>query len=821
MKAFSMFDNESTSNLIQQIRESVDALSLEEKVELLTGRDIGHSKGNEKIGLRPMTMANGPAGVRMVAMSDSEYSINQPSPVNLAATWSRRMASEYGKTLAREAQRKAVDVLLGPTVNMHRLPGGGRNFESYSEDPLLTAALGVEVVKSIQNVGISACIKHFVCNDFEEKRYTSSAEVDEKTLREVYLRPFEEVIIEGQVWSLMSAYNSINGVTASENSLLTDPLRSEWGFDGLTIGDWTAVRSLAAANADQDLVMPGPLGPWGEALVNAVNNGEVSEDLIDVKVSRLLLLAYRVGAIDFSGKTPANRPNIEVDLKRDNEFAFKSAVDSFVLLKNNAVLPIDPGKKRRVALIGHHASLGRHQGMGSASVNPREISQLQDAFSSFNDFEFTYSLGALVHEELTLLPKESLVNPDTGVQGVNVELFDGENNLIHKEVKEKTGMLWVRGSAPIERTHFVKVSFIFTPQEANSKEFGFASAFPVEFKINSGAFLQQDSPINSADIIHLLTNPPKNVKSIDFEAGKPYLIEVQVDIRGRVGRAADYFAFTIGTQYPATDASTLISEAVDTAANSDVAVVMVGTHLQSESEGFDRYDLSLPGLQNELIEKVSAVNPNTVVVINSGTPVLMPWRELVSAILVAHLPGQEMGNAIYSVLTGRDEPGGRLPTTWPSANSPLPIENIAPDDNGKMIYSEGVNIGYRGWIDKKLEPAYFFGDGMSYTSFEAELVSAEYEAGCVHIEITVKNAGHRSGKYVAQIFARKPDSNLGRPAIWLVAFEDVVLESGESRVLKIIANEREFLSWSDGWILESGEYQLSLGMKGEVFKLKI
>jgi beta-glucosidase len=284
----------------------IAVLTLEEKVRLLTGRDTWSTWPIERIGLRSMVFSDGPSGVRGPLWDERSPSLNLPSATALASSWDPEIARRYGNVSAQEARRKGVDVVLGPTINLHRSPLGGRHFEAFSEDPWLTAELATAYVMGVQENGVGATVKHYVANEYETERFTASSEVDERTLREVYLRAFEKAVVEARVWVVMSSYNSINGVTASENDLLETPLNSEWGFDGVVISDWTAVRSLAAASASQDLAMPGPEGAWGAALVEAVRDGRVSEAAIDRKVARLLTLAQRVGALESYAGGPAD-----------------------------------------------------------------------------------------------------------------------------------------------------------------------------------------------------------------------------------------------------------------------------------------------------------------------------------------------------------------------------------------------------------------------------------------------------------------------------------------------------------------------------------
>ncbi|HMS36955.1 MAG TPA: glycoside hydrolase family 3 N-terminal domain-containing protein, partial [Arachnia sp.] len=339
----------------------VAALDLETKVRVITGEDFWSTVEVPEIGLRKMVLSDGPSGVRGPVWDERSPSLNLPSATALASAGDVELAREYGGAAASEARRKGVDWVLGPTINIHRSPLGGRHFECFSEDPVLTGDLAAGYVRGLQEGGVAATPKHYVANDFETDRFTADLVVDDRTLREVYLAPFERAV-EAGAWSLMSAYNSVGGTTMSENDLLRDPLRTEWGWDGVVVSDWTAVRSLAAANAEQDLEMPGP-GVWGEALVAAVRAGEVDEAAIDRHVARLLLLAERVGALGAAEPAPVE----EVD---GIAFARRAAAEGSVLLANDGILPLNPAHVGKVAVIGHNAVEARTQGGGRAPVVP-------------------------------------------------------------------------------------------------------------------------------------------------------------------------------------------------------------------------------------------------------------------------------------------------------------------------------------------------------------------------------------------------------------------------------------------------------------------
>jgi beta-glucosidase len=399
----------------QRLNVLLAELTLEEKVQLLTGRDFWSTWPIEKIGLRRLVFSDGPSGVRGEVWDERKPSMNFPSAAVISSTWDPAIADRLGAASALEARRKDVDVVLGPTINLHRSPLGGRHFEAFSEDPVLTAELAAGYVAGVQRNGVGATPKHYVANNSETDRFTVDVLVGERPLRELYLLAFEKAIMESRAWLVMSAYNSISGATATENELLETPLNSEWGLDGVVISDWTAVRSLESARHSQDLAMPGPSGACGEVLVAAVMAGDIEESAIDRKALRILQLAARVGAVE--GFEPVSAEPVE----REDLLAFAREVSAAgtVLVKNDGVLPLDSGSVAKVVVIGHNAQQARTQGGGSATVIPEKVvTPLDGIRAAFGAEKVSYSVGTVVQEGIAELPLEQITNPVTGAPGM-------------------------------------------------------------------------------------------------------------------------------------------------------------------------------------------------------------------------------------------------------------------------------------------------------------------------------------------------------------------------------------------------------------------
>ncbi|MET9312289.1 glycoside hydrolase family 3 C-terminal domain-containing protein [Kribbella sp. NPDC003505] len=780
-------------------------LSLEEKVRILTGQDFWSTHALPAIGLRSMVLSDGPSGVRGAVWDERDPSLNLPSATALSSSWDLGIAHRYGVVSALEARRKHVDVVLGPTINLHRSPLGGRHFEAFSEDPVLTADLAAAYVAGVQELGVGATPKHYVANDFETDRFTANVVVDERTLREVYLLAFEKAVTQSKAWLVMSAYNSINGATASENELLETPLNTDWGFDGVVVSDWTAVRSVESAKHSQDLAMPGPVGAWGDALVDAVRSGEVEQVAIDRKVRRILALAARVGALEGFEK-PADPPQID-----GVAFARTAAAEGTVLLRNEGALPWSD--VRKLAVIGHNARDARTQGGGSATVIPEQVvSPLDGLRAALPDAEITYSIGAIVQEGVAELPPATMTNPESGQQGARVRFLGGDGAELFAEDRFSSALVYLGGDAPVVETTTFEFRTTWTPAESGAVRLGFASVGHGRI-FADGKLLREDTavPVGN-DLGAAILSPPSISTPLDVTAGTPVDVRVELDLHTAEGGLGNALSITVGVEPADDDPQALIDEAVAAARAADVALVVVGTNSKVESEGYDRTSLALPGHQDDLVRAVAAANPRTVVVVNAGSPVLLPWRDDVAAVLATYFGGQQYGDALADVLLGRVEPGGRLPTTWPRTQEDVPVIDVTPKD-GVVRYDEGVHIGYRAWLKAGAEPAYEFGHGLGYTTWELSELRANDPSS---VALTVRNTGDRAGKHVVQVYVERPESAVDRPVRWLAGFAVVRLEAGQAREITVLLHEHTFEHWAvtdqgSGWTTEPGAFTIRAG----------
>jgi beta-glucosidase len=811
----------------QEILEELLAkLSLEDKVSLLAGADYWSLRAHPGIGLRRILTSDGPAGVRGPRWDERDTGLNVPAPVALAATWDPQRAELIGGLLAAECHRKNVDMLLAPTVNLQRSSYAGRNFEYFSEDPLLTAAMGGAFVRGLQRSGVAATLKHFVANDSETERFTVDARVGERALRELYLAPFEAIVRDAQPWAVMAAYNGVNGYTMTESPMLSGILKGEWGFDGLVVSDWHAGRSTAgAANAGLDLVMPGPDGPWGTALIDAVQEGRVGEATIDGKVLRLLRLAARVGALD--GSAPAGRPGGPWTEKRAREVLRSTAASGFVLARNErSLLPLDLRSLRRVAVLGPNAAVPRTLGGGSATVFPDYcVSPLEGLRAALGaDVALDYSPGVRSHTRIPLAQPALLHLPGSTEPGTRVEFVDARGSVLHAERRLGGFYTWRMLPENVQPAHLATVRVATAVQAQTAGRHIIGCSGHGRFRLTLAGQVAFDTHLSvpgGTDPTEAYVRPPQQSAAISLDAGQSVDVALEHNPEGSGGDTSfdlGGVSFQLNVEEPYAEDSDEIARAVRLAQAADAAIVVVGTTEEVESEGFDRTSLDLPGRQDELVRRVADANPRTVVVVNSGAPVLLPWADAVPAVLLTAFPGQEYGNALADVLLGRSEPGGRLPTTWPGSPDDLPTTTPS---GGVLTYDEGLLIGYRHFDRNGREARYPFGHGLGYTRWEylgADVLTPPPGPGGAVIRVRLRNAGARTGCETIQVYASRPDSAVERPVRWLAGFAKAEAGPGAEVTVDIPVPVRSLAHWDTAgaaWAVEPGGYQLSAGRSSQ------
>jgi beta-glucosidase len=783
---------------------AIDRLDLETKVQILSGQDTWSLPAVPGIGLASIVMSDGPVGVRGTQWTASDPSVALPSPTALAATWDPDLARSAGRLLGQEARRKGVHVLLAPTVNLHRSPLGGRHFEAYSEDPLLTARIGTAYVAGVQDQGVASTVKHFVANDSETERFTVSVEAAERTLRELYLAPFETIVREGGAWGVMSAYNSVRGVTMTEHAALQlGVLKGEWEFDGVVVSDWLAARdTVRAALGGLDIAMPAKSNPWGDKLVAAVRDGLVPAEAVDEQARRVLRLAARVGALAGAPESvpPARRPAI-ID---GAALARQIAARSVVLVANPAgLLPLDAGQLSSVAVIGPLAKEARVLGGGSATVFPAHVVPALEGLSAAlpGSVKVSYAAGAdLRGDKLAPAAAPHWI-------GLRATFRDPGGRDLYATALATGAGRWLElpEGVDAEELATVEISGQVTAEVDGIHQLGIRGAG--YFILTASGQQAFAGRVQSAaeDAAGAFLSPPEHRIAVELAAGSVTDVSLTYRFEPAPGFAA--VSLSLGYAAPLASPEELLAEAADAAAAADVAVVVVGTTEEVESEGFDRASLALPGRQDELVRRVVAVNPRTVVAVNAGSPVELPWADDVGAVLLTWFGGQEAGHALADVLLGISEPGGRLPTTWPARESDCPVLATTPSD-GVLRYDEGVFIGYRAYERAGVTPRYAFGHGLGYTTWEYEHITADQRM----VTVTVRNTGARAGREVVQVYVGVAGTaTAGRPRRWLAGFAPVAAAPGEASTVTIGLPARTFQIWAGGeadggWQTIPGEY---------------
>jgi beta-glucosidase len=782
------------------VEAALARLGLDAKARLLSGQDMWTLPALPEIGLRSLVMSDGPIGVRGVRWTSDDPSVALPSPTALAACWDPGLAHRAGVLLAQEARRKGVHVLLAPTVNLHRSPLGGRHFEAYSEDPLLTGLIGAGYVRGVQSGGVGTTMKHFVANDAETDRFTVDNLVSERALRELYLAPFETIVHSARPWGVMTAYNSVNGRTMTEHHHLVDEvLRGEWGFDGFNVSDWAAARSTTGAlKGGLDVAMPGPSTVYGEALARAVRAGEVEETEVDAAVRNVLRLAARVGALDGAEPAVTDLPD-PVD---GTALAREIARRSFVLVRNEGrALPLRPGT---VALIGAAARDARILGGGSATVFPAHVvTPLDGLAAALPKGALTYAVGADPNTELAVA--------DRGFE-LRAVCRDAGGEIIGTGAAPNGHIQWMGTDLPEGVTHdrlrTVELRGTFTPRESGPHTFGIKGIGAFTLTVDGTTYYDDVQRPAKDDPFLTFFGAPEPRAEVELTAGRPVDVALRYVVELPEGTAMKVVTFALAHSEPPRDPDELIAEAARAARAADTAVVVVATTDRVESEGFDRTDLRLPGRQDDLVRAVAAVNPNTVVVVNSGSPVELPWREDVAAVLLSWFPGQEGGSALADVLTGAHEPGGRLPTTWGDL-ADAPVTRVTPA-GGELPYDEDVFIGYRAWDRAGRTPVHPFGHGLGYTDWTYE--SADVDGTTVKIRL--RNAGDRPGREVVQLYLAPAERDAGRPVRRLAGFAGVEAAPGERVEVGVELPHRAFESWDEAtgsWVFVKGSYELAIG----------
>jgi beta-glucosidase len=779
---------------MRELGALVAGLTLDEKAALTAGADNWSTAAVPRAGIPSVRMTDGPNGARgsSVLGAGDATAVCVPCGSALGATWSPELIERVGVLLGEEARTKGCRVLLAPTLNLHRSPLAGRNFECFSEDPLLAGRAAAAYVRGVQSQGVATTPKHLAGNEAEFERYTISSVVDERALRELYLPPFELAIREGGALGLMTAYNRLNGRYCTEDeALLAGIVRGEWGFQGFVVSDWFAVASTTdSPRAGLDLEMPGPARAYGPELAAAVRAGEVDEALLDAQVRRLLGALDATGALD---DPPEGVPERSVDRPEHRALAREAAAEAMVLLANRGALPLDPERVRTVAVIGPNAGRAQIMGGGSAKLRPHRVqTPLQALRERLGDgVEVRHERGCETDRTVPPLALPFAIELHDGPDLAGAPVHAGERG---------DGLLLYFDALP---AGLAPDAFSFRARTRLVPEHDGVHRFTL---VQAG---QARVLVDGQVVVDGVTDPPPRGEQLIGMASEEIGAEVELTAGRAVDVVVEYSSrgapsalrgVQVGCRAPVPPDQ--LERAVAAAAEADAAVLVVGTNDDWESEGADRASMDLPGAQDELIERVLAVRPDAIVVVNTGAPVTMDWAERAGAVLQAWFGGQEMGAALAGVLTGDLEPGGRLPTTIPERVEHNPSHGNFPGENGEVRYGEGVLMGYR-WYEARALPVRFpFGHGLSYTSFaigEPELSAPAFSpGGALTVRVPVTNTGTRPGAEVVQLYVAPPASEFVRPPKELKAFAKVHLDPGETATVELELGDRAFACWDPG-----------------------
>jgi len=779
-----------------RVNDLLKRMTLEEKLDMLSGTGFA-SKPLDRLGIPALTMTDGPVGVRW------DPSVALPASIMLAATFDTSLARRYGWALARETKAKGRNTILGPCVNINRVPHGGRNFESYGEDPFLTSRIAVAYIQGVQNEGVVATTKHFAVNNQETDRMFVDATVDKRTLYEIYFPAFKAAVQEAKTEAMMCAYNKLNGHYCSENEMLLNTvLKNEWNFDGLVMSDWGAVHSTkGVATYGLDLEMPGGDFLTREKLLPLVQQGTLKQSTIDDKIRRMLRVMFRMGYFDRTLDTPVT------NAAEHRAVALDVARAGIVLLKNDkAALPLNPASLKSLAVIGPNAEVLRAGGGGSSMVIPATVESPLDGIKrTFPNANISHSVGARLTGDVPAIEAKYffLPNDTIGANGLQAEYFDnkelkGEPKLrrIDKNIEFRWG-----GEKPAEgfgKDNFsVRWTGIIRPAVSGMYEITAASDDGIRVYLDGKRVIDHWSD-------HAVE---ARMTKVMLTAGTSYDLRVEYYENG--GDAVALVGWTKPNENE-------LSAAIDAARKSEHVILFIGNSHYQESEGFDRPSIDLPENQLALITAVAEVNPNITVVLNAGAQVnVLPWINNVRALLWAFFPGQEGTQAMMDVITGVYNPSGKLPFTIAKRWEEYPAYGNFPGTDSTVEYKEGLLVGYRYFDTKKIEPMYPFGYGLSYTTFElSKITVAKKQKRTVEVSVVVKNTGSSAGAEVIQLYVKDNKPKMFRPEKELKAFARVDLAAGESKTVILKLNNSSFEYYDDvknKWTRSSGGYSLNVG----------
>ncbi|QGI71242.1 hypothetical protein CEK26_003579 [Fusarium fujikuroi] len=802
------------------------------------GSDFWHTQGIPRLSIPKLRMSDGPNGVRGTRFFNSVPAACLPCGTGLAATWSHDMMREAGDLIARGCHAKSAHVWLGPTTNTQRSPLGGRGFESFSEDPLLSGSLASALICNVQKNGIACSPKHFVANDMEHERTLVDCRISPRALREIYLLPFQIAIRDADPWAIMTAYNKVNGQHMSEHQeILQQILRNEWGYQGCIMSDWFGTYSTAAAiNNGLDLEMPGPTEQRGKQVATALGVGKISSSTIDARAASVLKLADRVRASRILESGPESCP----DTNQDRSVLRRLATESVVLLKNDGhILPFRVDKKaKQTVVIGPNSQKSFFCGGGSASLRPTRVVSILEGLQGQVEQPLEHAEACQIYNQLPVLG--DIVTAPDGTRGQFLMKFYTSPPTMRLNNSEITG---AREAIDVLRLDDSNVVLYDYSNPAAPDNVVYATitadlvventdmyAFSLTVAGTATLYLDDDLIVdNSHDqkrgTSFFGSGSDERINHVQLVASRVYKLRVEfgsATTSSLTKAGAPVFGaggVRIGcARY--SDESRELDRVVELAKAADQVVVCVGLGPEWESEGSDRSLYELPGRQNELISKVTGVNKNVVVIIQSGTPVSGPWDQ-VPAVMQTWYGGNELGHGIADIVFGRESPSGKLPLSWPRVIEDNPSFLSHTSEAGICYYNEDIFVGYRFYEVTKRKVQWPFGFGLSYASFILGQPSVQIRGSGVEASMLVtvpvrNNSVTTSGKEVIQVYMScVTPSAVKRPIKELKGFTKLFVPASEMRQATIEIPLKTAVSvWdvtTDSWLMESGTYKLSVG----------
>jgi len=809
----------------ERVNDLCRRMTLDEKADFLTGADSWHFKGIGRLGIPSIQVTDCGHGVTVILDKNGNWVGNAtcfPTAVGQAATWNRSLIQEMGSALGREVRATGSSILLAPMVNIKRHPLNGRNYETFSEDPLLTGEMAAAFIKGVQSEHIGAVIKGMTANNQQTDQHDLLVQMNERTLQEIYLPNFRIPISKAHPWGVMTAYNGLNGVPTSESRhLLQEILKDTWKYEGFVVSDWGAVKSTRSISTGLDLEMPGP-GKFliKDNVLKAIDDKTLTIAQLDDKVKRILRALIKTRLMD------KNPPILHSELNSEKHqlLARKVSEEGIVLLKNQGnVLPLKQSLKR-LAVIGPNATQARLGGGGSASVSPfYSVSPLEGLKKICgSNTEIVFEEGCGLNGNLKLIDGKYLTSAGDGktVAGLKAEYFSnaalkGQPVVTSVDPIVHFSWGWTNPKPEIGKWGYsVRWSGRLTPPVSGDYRIGLsASECGYRLYINNKLVIDEWEKTSKDNFEASFTSGNKSIP-IALKANVP------IDIRIEFFKQGQRNSIRLEWEMPGENP---IDKAREVAKNCDAVIIYAGLSNFFEGGNNDRPDILLPGEQNNLIREVAKVNPNTVVVLINGSPVGMPWIDDVNAVLEAYYPGQEGGNAIAGVLFGKINPSGKLPETFPVNLSDNPAYTNYQSKDHTVDYAEGIYVGYRHYDARNIEPLFPFGYGLSYTTFEYSNLRLTKKGQSLIAGFNIKNTGKVAGAEVAQLYIHDLVSSVDRPLKELKNFEKVFLKAGETKTVTFTITDKDLSFYSEKqnkWVVEPGQFEVQIGSSSRNIRLK-